>query len=383
MYSFEYKNPVKIIFGKNTIAKMANEIPKSSKVLITYGGGSIKKNGVYDQVVQALKDHEIYEFGGIEANPEYATLLKAVEIVKEKGIEFLLAVGGGSVLDGTKFISAASKFTGDEPWDILAKGAAVNEAIPLASVLTLPATGSEMNSFAVVSRREFQLKLAFGSPLVFPKFSVLDPMVMKSLPKRQKANGVVDAFIHVLEQYLTFPNEASVQDFWAEGVLKTLLVYGEKYVHEDFDYDVASNVMWAATCALNGMIGVGVAHDWATHGIGHEITALHGLDHAQTLAIVLPGMMKVMFDAKEEKIRRYAQNVFGISEEEFTMEQAIAKTENFFNALDVKTRLSDYQIGKDAIPALIKNLAKGKEIKLGEKALVTAEKVEAILEDRL
>lgn len=383
MYSFEYKNPVKIIFGENTIAKMANEIPKSSKVLITYGGGSIKKNGVYDQVVQALKDHEIYEFGGIEANPEYATLLKAVEIVKEKGIEFLLAVGGGSVLDGTKFISAASKFTGDEPWDILAKGAAVNEAIPLASVLTLPATGSEMNSFAVVSRREFQLKLAFGSPLVFPKFSVLDPMVMKSLPKRQKANGVVDAFIHVLEQYLTFPNEASVQDFWAEGVLKTLLVYGEKYVHEDFDYDVASNVMWAATCALNGMIGVGVAHDWATHGIGHEITALHGLDHAQTLAIVLPGMMKVMFDAKEEKIRRYAQNVFGISEEEFTMEQAIAKTENFFNALDVKTRLSDYQIGKDAIPALIKNLAKGKEIKLGEKALVTAEKVEAILEDRL
>jgi len=383
MYSFEYKNPVKIIFGKESIAKIANEIPKSSKVLITYGGGSIKKNGVYDQVVQALKDHEIYEFGGIEANPEYATLVKAVEIVKEKEIEFLLAVGGGSVLDGTKYISAASKFSGEDPWDILAKGAAVKEAIPLASVLTLPATGSEMNAFAVVSRREFQLKLAFGSPLVFPKFSVLDPMVMESLPKRQKANGVVDAFVHVLEQYLTFPNEASVQDFWAEGVLKTLLCYGEKYVHEDFNYDVASNVMWAATCALNGMIGVGVAHDWGTHGIGHEITALHGLDHAQTLAIVLPGMMKVMFETKEEKMKRYARNVFGISEEDFSRDKAIEKTESFFNALGVKTKLSDYEIGKDAIPALIENLAKGNEIKLGEKGLVTADKVEAILEDRL
>lgn len=383
MYSFEYKNPVKIIFGKETIAKIANEIPKSARVLITYGGGSIKKNGIYDQVIQALKDHKVYEFGGIEANPEYETLMKAVTVVKDQGIEFLLAVGGGSVLDGTKFISAAAKYEGEDAWDILAKHATVNDAVPLASVLTLPATGSEMNSFSVVSRREFQLKLAFGSPLLFPKFSVLDPNVMESLPQRQKANGVVDAYVHVLEQYLTFPNEASVQDNWAEGVLKTLLCYGERYVHEEFNYDVASNIMWAATCALNGMIGVGVAHDWATHGIGHEITALHGLDHAQTLAIVLPGMMRVMFDTKEEKIRRYAKNVFDISAEEFTKDLAIKKTEQFFHSLGVKTTLSDYKIGKDAIPALVKNLAKGNEIKIGEKGLVTAEKVEAILTDRV
>lgn len=383
MYSFEYKNPVKILFGKDTIAKIENEIPKSSKVLITYGGGSIKKNGVYDQVVGALKGHQVYEFGGIEANPEYTTLMKAVSIAKENGIEFLLAVGGGSVLDGTKFISAAAKYEGEDTWDILAKHAPVSSAVPLASVLTLPATGSEMNSFAVVSRRELQLKLAFGSPLLFPQFSVLDPNVMESLPQKQKANGVVDAYVHVLEQYLTFPNEASVQDHWAEGVLKTLLCYGERYVHEEFNYDVASNIMWAATCALNGMIGVGVAHDWATHGIGHEITALHGLDHAQTLAIVLPGMMRVMFDTKEEKIRRYAKNVFDISDKEFTKDLVIEKTEQFFNSLGVKTKLNDYEIGKDAIPALIENLAKGKEIKIGEKGLVTAEKVEAILEDRI
>lgn len=383
MYSFEYKNPVKIIFGKDSIEKIAFEIPKSANVLITYGGGSIKKNGVYVQVVKALKDFEIYEFGGIEANPEYETLMKAVGIVKAKDINFLLAVGGGSVLDGTKFISAAARYKGEDAWDILANNGMVSDAVPLASVLTLPATGSEMNSFSVVSRRELKLKLPFGSPLLFPKFSILDPMVMKSLPKRQKANGVVDAYVHVMEQYLTFPNNASVQDFWAEGVLKTLISYGEKYVHEDFDYDVASNIMWAATCALNGMIGVGVAHDWATHGIGHEITALHGLDHAQTLAIVLPGIMRIMYEIKEEKIQRYARNVFGIEEADFSKEKVIEKTESFFNSLDVKTKLTDYNISKDAIPALIKNLSKGKEIKMGEKGLVDVEKVQAILEDRI
>ena len=383
MYSFEYKNPVKIIFGKDTIAKIAKEIPTSSKVLITYGGGSIKKNGVYDQVTQALKDHEFYEFGGIEANPEYETLMKAVSMVKEKKINFILAVGGGSVLDGTKFISAAAKYTGEDPWDILAKHAAVNAAVPLASVMTLPATGSEMNSFAVVSRRAMKLKLAFGSPLLFPEFSVLDPNTMSSLPKRQKANGVVDAYIHVLEQYLTFNNDASVQDFWAEGVLKTLLCYGDKYVQKDFDYDVASNIMWAATCALNGMIGVGVAHDWSTHGIGHELTALHGLDHAQTLAIVMPGMMRVMFDAKEEKIKRYAKNVFGITSEEFSIDLVINKTEQFFRSLDVKTKLSEYDITEKHIPAIVENLKHGNKIAIGEKGLVTEEKVEAILLDRL
>ncbi|NPD47699.1 MULTISPECIES: iron-containing alcohol dehydrogenase [unclassified Lentimicrobium] len=383
MYSFEYRNPVKIIFGAGSISKIANEIPKTAKVLITYGGGSIMKNGVYEQVKQALKGYETYEFGGIEANPEFETLMKAANVVKEKNIDFLLAVGGGSVLDGTKFIAAAAKYEGEDAWDILAKGAPITCSVPLAGVLTLPATGSEMNMGAVVSRRELKMKLAFLHPLSYPQFSILDPNVMESLPKRQKANGVVDAYIHVLEQYLTFPNEASIQDHWAEGVLKTLLCYGERYVLEDFDYDVAANVMWAATSALNGIIGLGVPHDWATHMIGHEITALHGLDHAQTLAVVMPGMMRIMFEAKEEKIRRFARNVYNISNEEFSVELVIEKTEKFFQSLGVKTKLSEYDIKEEDIPAIIENLAKGNEIKLGEKGLVTAEKVEMILKSQL
>lgn len=383
MYSFEYRNPVKIIFGAGSISKIANEIPKTAKVLITYGGGSIKKNGVYDQVIQALKDHESYEFGGIEANPEFETLMKAAQVVKEKNIDFLLAVGGGSVLDGTKFIAAAAKYEGADAWDILAKGAPITASVPLAGVLTLPATGSEMNMGAVVSRRALKQKLAFLHPLSYPQFSILDPNVMESLPKRQKANGVVDAYIHVLEQYLTFPNEASIQDHWAEGILKTLHCYGERYVLEDFNYDVAANVMWAATSALNGMIGLGVAQDWATHMIGHEVTALHGLDHAQTLAVIMPGMMKIMFEAKEEKIRRFARNVLHISDEDFSVELVIEKTENFFQSLGVKTKLSEYGIGEKDIPAIIANIAKGGEIKLGEKGLVTAEKVELILKSQL
>ena len=383
MYSFEYRNPVKIIFGAGSISKIANEIPKTAKVLITYGGGSIKKNGVYDQVKQALQGYESYEFGGIEANPEFETLMKAANVVKEKNIDFLLAVGGGSVLDGTKFIAAAAKYEGDDTWDILAKGAPISASVPLAGVLTLPATGSEMNMGAVVSRRELKMKLAFLHPLSYPQFSILDPNVMESLPKRQKANGVVDAYIHVLEQYLTFPNEASIQDHWAEGVLKTLLCYGERYVLEGFNYDVAANIMWAATSALNGIIGLGVPQDWATHMIGHEVTALHGLDHAQTLAVIMPGMMKIMFEVKEEKIRRFARNVLNICNEDFSVEKVIEKTENFFQSLGVKTKLSEYGIGEKDIPTIIANIAKGGEIKLGEKGLVNAEKVELILKSQL
>lgn len=380
MYSFEYKNPVKIIFGKDTIGKIENEIPKSAKVLITFGGGSIKTNGVYDQVKQALKGHEVYEFGGIEANPEFDTLMKAVEIVKTNDIGFLLAVGGGSVLDGTKFISAAAKYEGDDAWDLLAKYAPVNSAVPLASVLTLPATGSEMNSFAVVSRRSIKQKLAFGSPLLFPEFSVLDPNTLKTLPQRQRANGVADAFIHVLEQYLTFPNDAEIQDRWAEGILQTLIKYGSDYAHKDFDYTVSSNVMWAATCALNGMIGVGVPHDWATHSIGHELTALFGLDHAQTLVIIMPGMMNIMKEEKAEKLKRFAQNVFEISAEEYSLETLTNKTESFFHSLGLKTKLSDFNIEEKDFQSIVNNLAKGKEIKIGERGTLNEQKVFEILQ---
>jgi len=383
MYNFEYQNPVKIIFGKNTISKIQNEIPNNAKILITYGGGSIKKNGVYKQTIEALEHHHVMEFGGIEANPEYATLMKAVEIVKNNNIDFILAVGGGSVLDGSKFIAAAAKYNGKDAWDILSKGAQVEQAISLASILTLPATGSEMNAFAVISRREINQKLAFGNPLLFPKFSVLDPLCLESLPKQQKANGVTDAFIHVLEQYLTFPNHAEVQDRWAEGVLQTLITYGAKYVHQEFDYNTASNVMWAATCALNGMIGAGVPHDWATHSIGHEITALFGLDHAQTLAIILPGMMHTMQQEKEEKLKRFAKNVFGIPAEKYSIDLIVHSTESLFHSFGMKTKFSDYNIGENDFQSIIDNLSKGNEIKIGERGAVDANKVFEILKLQL
>ncbi|NQU84519.1 MAG: iron-containing alcohol dehydrogenase, partial [Mariniphaga sp.] len=284
MYNFEYKNPVKIIFGKGTIPQVANELPKEAKILMTYGGGSIKKNGVYDQVKKALKSFDLLEFGGIEANPHYETCMKVVDLIKAEKVNFLLSVGGGSVLDATKFIAAAVKYEGDDAWDILAKGAEVKEAMPLADVLTLPATGSEMNGNSVISRVSTQEKLAFGSPKVMPVFSILDPETIFSLPDRQVANGVVDAFVHVIEQYLTFPVNSPIQDRFAESILKTLVEEGPKILSNRTDYDSAANFMWSATVALNGLIGSGVPQDWATHMIGHELTAYHGIDHARTLA---------------------------------------------------------------------------------------------------
>lgn len=293
MYSFEYHNPVRIIFGEDNISKIAKLIPLNAKILITYGGGSVLKNGILKQVRVALSSFTIFEFGGIEVNPEYETLIKAVGIVKSENIDFLLAVGGGSVLDGTKFISAAAKYQNDDPWNILSKNDEISDSVALASIMTLPATGSEMNPYAVISRREYKQKLAFGSPLLYPKFSVLDPSFLKSLPKTQRINGVIDTFIHVLEQYLTYQNQAEVQDRWAEGILLTLCQYGPQYVHQEYDYDVAANIMWSATSALNGLLSIGVPSDWATHAIGHEITALFGLDRSLQIRFVLDILMRL------------------------------------------------------------------------------------------
>ncbi|MDO9262078.1 MAG: iron-containing alcohol dehydrogenase, partial [Flavobacteriaceae bacterium] len=290
MLNFELYNPTKLIFGKNQYDKLKNEIPKNAAILMTYGGGSIMKNGVYQQVINALDGYNITEFGGIEANPTYETLMKAVAVVREKNIDFILAVGGGSVIDGTKFISAAAKYEGENAWDILSKGAKVTNAIPFGTVLTLPATGSEMNSGAVISKKETDEKLVFGSPLVFPKFSITDPTVIQSLPLRQLQNGVIDAYVHVLEQYLTYPTNAFLQDRLAESVLQTLIEVGPKVLKNPSDYTIASNFMWCCTMALNGLIAKGVPTDWATHMIGHELTALHGLDHAQSLAVIGPNL---------------------------------------------------------------------------------------------
>ncbi|PZU96377.1 MAG: NADH-dependent alcohol dehydrogenase [Pseudanabaena sp.] len=380
MENFAFYNPVKILFGKGQIANIAAEIPAKAKILLTYGGGSIKTNGVYEQVKAALTGFEVLEFGGIEANPHLETLLKAVEIARSQQVDFLLAVGGGSVLDGTKFIAAAIPFEGD-PWDILAKQAPVTAAVPFGAVLTLPATGSEMNTNSVVTKWETQEKLFFASPLVFPKFSVLDPETTFSLPIRQVSNGIVDAYTHVMEQYLTYPVNAPLQDRMAESILQTLIAEAPKTLANLHDYESRANVMWCATMALNGLIGVGVPQDWATHMIGHELTALHGIDHAQTLAIVLPNMLDVKRDRKRQKLLQYAERVWGLVDgtEESRIDQAIAKTRDFFESVGVKTHLSDYGVGLDVIPTIIDRFEKRGFVALGENLDVTPQVVEKVL----
>ncbi len=385
MENFSFINPVKIIFGKDTIKDLSQEIPADSKVLIIYGGGSIKSNGVYDQVVKALSSFEWFEYSGIEANPHYETCMKVVSYINEKKINYLLAVGGGSVVDATKFIAAAACFEGNDPWDILSKRAKINKALPFGVVLTLSATGSEMNAGAVITKVATQDKLAFGSAYTYPKFSILDPEVTYSLPPRQVSNGVADAFVHVIEQYLTYPVHATIQDKFAESILTTLVTEGPKALETPKDYDVRANLMWASTWALNGWIGCGVPEDWATHQIGHELTALYGLDHAQTLAIVLPGVMTILKEQKAEKILQLGQQVFGIynnlSREE-RLDNTIKAVENFFEEIQIKTHLSDYGLNKESIDKVCSKL-QGRGWTLGEKSNITPEIVREILMSRL
>lgn len=381
MQNFTFHNPTRIVFGENQISQLAKLVPADARILFTYGGGSIKKNGVYDQVVDALKDRPLFEFGGIEPNPRYETLMRAAATVKENHLDFLLAVGGGSVIDGTKFIAAAVEFDG-EPWNILAKHAPVTSALPLGCVLTLPATGTESNGNSVITRASTQEKLSFGSPLVYPQFAILDPTTTYSLPPRQMANGVVDAFVHIMEQYLTFPVDAKVQDRFAEGLLLTLIEEGPRSLQEPNNYAVRSNVMWAATMALNGLIGVGVPQDWATHMIGHEITALHGLDHAQTLAIVLPAVMQHQRQQKRDKLIQYGRRVWNLqhADEDQLIDAAIAATRQFFEQMGTPTRLRDYQIETASIDKLVAQLQSHNLLKLGEHGDITLDASRRILE---
>lgn len=343
MQNFIYQNPTKIIFGKGQIATLNQEIPANKKILMVYGGGSIKKNGVYDHVVTALKDYTVLEFGGIPPNPEYEVLKQAITLIQEESIDFILAVGGGSVIDGVKFISAATKYNGDA-WEMVKSRATITDAIPFATVLTLPATGSEMNAGFVVSRRETQEKLSMGNPKLFPQFSILDPTVIQSIPERQIVNGIVDAFNHVLEQYMTYPIGADLQDRFAESILSTLIHEAPKVLKDRENYEAASNFMWSCTMALNGLISQGVPTDWAIHGIGHELTALFGIDHARTLAIIGPNHYRHNFEAKKDKLAQFATRVWNIQEGtvEEKAKMAIARTEDFYHRLNVKTKLSDY-----------------------------------------
>lgn len=381
MDNFVFQNPTKLVFGKGEIKRLSKLIDKNKKILMTYGGGSIKRNGVYEQVMQALEGYDIVEFSGIEANPDYSTLMKAVDICKTQNIDFILAVGGGSIIDGTKFIATASKFEGEDAWDILNKKERLPKPMDFASVLTLPATASEMNNGAVISRRDRQEKLAFHNPEGYPKFSILDPDVVLSLPAKQISNGIVDIYAHTLEQYLTTCLDTKVMDRWAESLLLTLIEEAPELLSENPSYDSRANFMLTATMGLNGFISMGVDEDWATHMIGHELTALCGLDHGETLAIVHPGVMDIMRKEKHGKLVQYARRVWNITneDEEQAIDEAIERTENFFRSIGKKTRLSEYGIGDDVIETIVERF-KQRGWNVGEHGIVTPEKARLILE---
>jgi NADP-dependent alcohol dehydrogenase len=385
MLNFELYNPVNYIFGKGQTEKLTTLVPKDAKILVAYGGGSIFKNGVYDQVKTALTGFDFIEFGGIEPNPRFETLMKAVHIIREQKITFILAVGGGSVIDGVKFISAAVHFEGEEA-DILKKRILftdLSKVIPFGTVLTLPATGSEMNSGAVVTIGATQEKLTLGGSALFPKFSIVDPTVIVSLPKRQLQNGVVDAFTHVMEQYMTYKHDALLQDRLAESILQTLIEVGPSVVENPSDYKLASNFVWSATMALNGLIQKGVPSDWATHMIGHELTALYEIDHARTLAIIGPNLYKVMFETKKEKLAQYGQRVWNITGDstDAIAHQAIEKTVEFFHTMGMKTKLSENTENyKETADFIVNRFEERGWLAMGEKQNITLEKVREIVE---
>jgi len=383
MKNFQFVNPTKIIFGKGEIRRLSKEIPPGSKILILYGGGSIKKTGLLDSIKVELKDYELGEFGGIEPNPTYETLIEAVGLVRKEGYDYLLAAGGGSVIDGTKFIAAAVPYIHDDPWRLVTGHKAIKNALPFGVVLTLPASGSEMNNGAVITQKGIQTKLPFFGPALFPKFSILDPVYTYTLPEKQIANGVVDSFMHIMEQYLTYPVDAKVQDRFSEGLLSILIEEGPKALADKENYNVRANIMWTATMAYNGLIGSGVPQDWSTHMIGHEITALYGLDHAQTLAIVFPSMLEVMKEEKKEKLLQYGQRIWntGVSlTEEKRISLAIDNTRKFFERMGLKTRFSDYNLGREVIDQIIASLEAHGMAKLGENGHVAADIVRKVLE---
>jgi NADP-dependent alcohol dehydrogenase len=385
MKDFEFHNPVHIFFGRDQIAKITSGIPSSANIMLIYGGGSIFKNGVYDKVKAALKDFQVTEFGGIEPNPTYETSMKAVEIIKEKKIDFLIAAGGGSVVDATKFIAAAALYNDGDPWKILSASDPVKASLPFGVILTLPATGTEMNANSVISRKSTVEKFAFSSPLSYPRFSVLTPEAAATLPRNQVANGVVDAFVHVIEQYLTYPVNAPIQDRFAEAILITLIEEGPKVYANPADYDSMANLMWSATMALNGLIMCGVPGDWSVHSIGHELTALHGIDHARTLAIILPGLWKTLKKEKGQKLLQYGERVWNIKEgtEEERIDAAISKTVEFFESLGIKTHLSDYGVNQDTIEEIVSRFENRKWLSLGDRGLTTPGATRKALEFQL
>ena len=385
MLNFDFYNPTRIVFGQGTVAQLAQLVPPAARVLILVGGASAEKTGTLAEVRAALGERSVNVFSGIEPNPSYETLMRAVDQVRDEHIDFLLAVGGGSVIDGAKFVAAAAQYQGD-PWNILETGGAkITSALPFGAVLTLPATGSEMNNGSVVTLKATHTKLPFRSVHVFPQFSVLDPTKTYTLPAKQVANGLVDAFVHITEQYLTYPVQALAQDRFAEGLLQTLIEIAPQAIAAPEDYATRSNLMWTASLALNGLIGAGVPQDWATHMIGHELTALYDIVHARTLAIVLPALLDVQRDKKRAKLLQYAQRVWGIDagSEDERIDAALAATRDFFENLGIPTRLAAYGLGTAAVNDVVGQLGAHGMTRLGEHGDIDLAVSRAILEAAL
>ena len=384
MLNFEYYNPTRIVFGKDQLSRLPELLSEigAKRVLIAYGQGSIIKSGLYQKIVDQLSEFHVVPFQGIEANPEFTTLMKARDVCREEKIDFILAVGGGSVIDGVKFISGAVPYDGD-PWDVLDKkeGCNFTEAISFGTILTLPATGSEANSGAVINRSEFEQKRVMGGPMFFPKFSFCDPTQVATLPKRQLANGITDAFMHTLEQYLTYPTGNLLQERQAEGILSTLIEIGPKVIETPENYELAANLMWCATHALNGNLRCGVPTDWATHMIGHELTAFYGIDHARTLAIIAPRLYEAMFDDKKEKLTQYGKRIWNLTgTDDEIAKKAIESTENFFHSLGIDTRISEYTEKHAGVESRVRQVFETRGwIAMGERQAIDPARVEAIV----
>lgn len=375
--TYTYFNPTVIEFGEGKIKSITKYIDKNLKVLVVYGGGSIKKNGVFEQVSKALEGYTWFEFGGVEPNPSVETLNKAVTLIKEKNIDFVLAVGGGSVIDGSKYLVASAVYNGDG-WDFL-EGKTIEKALPLGAILTIPATGSESNGTAVISKKSTNEKRYFGSSLTYPKFAVLDPTIMSSLDDRQLANGLVDAFVHVCEQYLTYPNNSLLHDGYAQTILKGLHKLSQDWQNRK-TITWQENLMLLANQALNGFIGSGVPQDWATHMIGHEITAFYGLDHARSLAVVQPHLLRVMIQDKKQKLTQMGNIVFDLPE---NIELIIETIEYMYQSIGVSTKLKDYNVDDKVIENITGALKKHGMSEIGEKGNLTLDKVALILENSL
>ncbi|WP_343672344.1 iron-containing alcohol dehydrogenase [Chitinophaga sp.] len=384
MLNFEFKNPTKIHFGKGQLSQLPNEIPAGVRLLMVYGVSSIKQNGIYEQVKSHLKEYHLFEFGGIHANPEYEVLLQALDIIRKEKINFILAVGGGSVIDGAKFLAAAAKYEGDNLWDMLTYRIRVEHGIPFGTVLTMPATGSEMNSGAVINRAATQEKLPMGhGPALFPQFSIMDPEFIASIPVRQIANGITDAFTHVLEQYMTYPTGALLQDRFCESILQTLIEIAPRIIENPADYNTAANYMWCCTMALNGLIQKGVPADWAVHSMGHELTAMYGIDHARTLAVIMPSHYRYNIHSKQEKLAQYAARVWNITAGSIREKAyaAIDRTEAFFHSLNIATHLSAYTPDfEGAAQQISRRFIERGWYGLGERKTLTPADVEKIVE---